>query len=170
MVGLPGAGKSHSGKLLAGRLGWNFLDLDRLIEDELNKTVGDIFEDHGEEIFRQMETEVLHKTSNMSNTVISCGGGTPVWADNMNWMRRHGLIVYLNPSIDTIVPRILKNEKKRPLFRGLKEGQLRKKLQEFVEKRGEYYSQANIVWNKDEPGELFYKSVNQLLSLYSAPF
>lgn len=170
MVGLPGAGKSHSGKLLASALGWHFMDLDKMIEEELNKSVGDIFEDHGEDIFRQIEAEVLHKTEKLKETVISCGGGTPAWGDNMEWMQMHGLTIYLNPPIDKIIPRILQNEKKRPLFRGLKEGQLRKKLIEFVEKRGEFYSKARLVWNKEEPNEKMYGSVKQLLKLYSAPF
>ncbi len=170
LVGLPGAGKSHSGRLLAAKLKWEFCDLDRMIESELQKTVGDIFEDHGEEIFRKMETEILHKTQKLKNTVISCGGGTAAFDDNMQWMQSNGLTIFLNPPIEKIIPRILKNEKKRPLFKGMKEGQLRKKLNEFIEKRGEFYSKAKIVWNNEEPNDKMYNTVNQLLKLYSAPY
>lgn len=170
MVGLPGAGKSHSGRLLATNLGWDFCDLDRMIEQDMEKTIGELFEDHGEEVFRKLEQDFLHKTETMKRTVVSCGGGTPIWGDNMEWMQAHGLTIYLNPPIEKIVPRIMQNPKRRPLFRGLKEGQLRKKLSEFLEKRGEFYSKARIVWNKDEPNEKMYHAVNQLLKLYSAPF
>lgn len=170
LVGLPGAGKSYSGRLLSAKLGWDFFDLDRLIEEELQKSVGDIFDDHGEEIFRKLETEILHKTKKMKNTVISCGGGTAAFDDNMNWMQLNGLTIYLNPPIDKIIPRILKNEKKRPLFKGMKEGQLRKKLTELIEKRGEFYSKSKIIWNLEQPNDKMYSTVNQLLKLYSAPF
>jgi shikimate kinase len=170
LVGLPGAGKSHSGKLLAEKLHWNFVDLDILIENELNKTIGDIFDEHGEEIFRKLEKEVLKKTEKLQNTVISCGGGTAAFEKNMEWMQKKGLTIFLNPPIENIIPRIIQNQKKRPLFRGLKEAQLRKKLAEFAEKRGKYYSKARLVWNAQEPNDKLYSAVNQLLKLYSAPF
>ena len=170
LIGLPGAGKSYSGKKLAEALGWKFVDLDYLIQDMMKKSVTSVFEDHGEEVFRQLEEEVLKSTEKMNNTVISCGGGTPVWADNMDWMQRHGLTVFLNPGFEKILPRILKNEKKRPMFSGLSEAEIKRKLSEISEKRGEVYSRARLIWNKDAPDGKLYFAVNQLIAMYSARF
>ena len=169
LVGLPGAGKTHVAELLAARLNWSFMDLDAMMEKEYNQTIEAQFDTEGEEVFRIREGEVLRKTGTFSKTVVSCGGGTPAWNNNMEWMQRNGLTIFLNPPIENIVPRILQNKKKRPMFRGMKEGQIRKKLHDFVDKRGEFYSKAQLIWNKPEENDLFYDAVNQLLSLYSAP-
>jgi shikimate kinase len=170
LVGLPGAGKSHCGRWLAKQLNWNFEDLDHMIEISMDKRIAEVFDEHGEAIFRDVETEELHKTASMQNTVISCGGGTPIWKDNMDWMLRHGLTVYMNTPIDRIVGRILRNSQKRPLFKGMNEPEIKTKLYEIAEKRGEFYSRAKLIWNKDLPDARLYDAVNQLLALYSARF
>jgi len=153
--------------MIAQELGWDFYDLDYMLELEMQKSVGSIFEDHGEEIFRKLEKETLQKTASLKNAVISCGGGTACFEGNMDWMQKQGLTIFLNPPIETIIPRILKNKNKRPLFKGLKEGQLRHKLNEFAVKRGEFYSKARFIWNKEEPNAKMYSAVNQLLKIYS---
>lgn len=170
LVGLPGAGKSHCGRWLSEQMGWEFKDLDQSIELSMQKTISRIFDEHGEEVFRQLESEELKKTKSLKNIVISTGGGTAAWNDNMEWMQRNGLTVYINTPIDNIVGRILHNAQKRPMFAGLQEGEIRRKLSEIEEKRGEYYSKARLIWNKELPNEKFYNAVSQLLALYSARF
>ena len=106
----------------------------------------------------------------MVNTVVSCGGGTPIYKDNMDWMLRNGLTVYLNTPIDKIVNRIVRNSQKRPLFAGLEEPQIKLKLSEIEENRGFFYSRAKLIWNKDLPDDGLHIAVNQLVALYSARF
>jgi shikimate kinase len=170
LVGLPGAGKSHCGRWLAEQLHWDFADMDAMIEDSMQKSVSRIFDEHGEEVFRQIESEELKKTKKLKNTVISTGGGSAAWGDNMEWMQRHGLTVFINTPIDRIVSRIMHNAHKRPMFAGLQETEIKHKLSEIEEKRGEFYSRAKLIWNKDLPNDKFYVAVNQLLELYSARF
>lgn len=170
LVGLPGAGKSHCGRWLAKQLNWQFEDLDALIEDAMQKKVAEIFDEHGEEVFRQLEAEELRKTAKMENTVISCGGGTAAWHDNMDWMLRNGLTVYINTPIERIAARISHNSPKRPLFAGMNEPQITTKLYEISEKRGEFYSRAKLIWNKEIPEDGLHFAVSQLLALYSARF
>jgi shikimate kinase len=170
LVGLPGAGKSHCGRWLAKQLGWTFADLDGMIENSMQKKVADIFDEHGESVFRKVEAEELRKTAGMKQTVVSCGGGTASFEDNMEWMLRHGLTVYMNTPIDKIASRIMQNAQKRPLFVGMNEPQIKRKLSEIAEIRGEYYSRAKLIWNKDLPEHGLYEAVNQLLALYSARF
>lgn len=170
LVGLPGAGKSHCGRWLANEMNWEFIDLDGMIEQSMQKRVSEIFDEHGEEVFRQIEAEELRKTENLHNTVVSSGGGTAAWHNNMDWMLRHGLTLYINTPIDRIAVRILKNAQKRPLFLGMDESQIVSKLHEISENRGEFYSQAKIIWNKEMPEAALYRTVKQLLSLYAARF
>lgn len=170
LIGLPGAGKTHCGKWLAKQLNWDFIDLDSLIEQELGKHVSEIFDEHGEEVFRQLESEVLKKTKKMSSSVISCGGGTPSWGNNMDWLLANGLTVYLNTPVEMITGRIMRNSEKRPLFQGLEESQISSKLYSISESRGPFYSRAKLIWNKELPDINLYHAVNQLLVLYSARF
>lgn len=170
LIGLPGAGKTHCGKWLAKQLDWKFADLDSLVEESMDKRIAEIFDEHGEEVFRQLESDVLKKTRSMSSVVISCGGGTPAWGDNMDWMLRNGLTVYLNTPIEMITGRIMRNREKRPMFQGLEEEQIASKLYSISESRGDFYSRAKLIWNKELPDGDLYNAVNQLLALYSARF
>lgn len=170
LVGLPGAGKTHCGRWLSTQLGWNFSDLDTSIEHAMKKSVSEVFDQHGEEIFRQIEAEELRKTAKLSNTVISTGGGSAAWGDNMEWMQRQGLTIYINTPLDRIAHRIMQNSQRRPMFSGMNEGEIVSKLTDISTKRGEFYSRAKLIWNKDLPNTNFYNAVNQLLELYSARF
>ena len=170
LVGLPGAGKTHCGRWLAEKLGWKFEDLDHAIEKSMKQYVSSIFDAHGEEVFRQIEEEELKKTAKLSNTVISTGGGTAAFGGNMEWMQRHGLTVYINTPLERIAGRILQNAQKRPMFSGMNEPEILVKLYDISEKRGEFYSRARLIWNKEVPSDGLYVAVNKLISLYSARF
>ncbi len=165
IIGLPGAGKSYTGEQMAMALGWDFVDLDKMIEQVTCKTIKEVFEESGEEGFRKIEETVLKKTSGLSKTVISCGGGTPVWSNNMEWMQANGLTVYLNPEMEEIVSRLAQNPRKRPLIGGSDKGMIRKKLSELLDQRMSYYSRARVVWNKSLPEVGLYSTVNQLLAI-----
>src|SRR4030095_14447942 len=94
LTGFMGAGKTTTGKKLASLLGYTFIDLDGRIEKETGLTVVELFQS-GEYKFREIESMVLTNTGELQNTIISCGGGTPCFNDNLSWMNSHGISVYI---------------------------------------------------------------------------
>lgn len=90
IIGYMGAGKTTVGKALAKDLGVMFYDLDWYIESRMRKTVKQIFDEVGEEGFRKIEHNMLHEVAEFENVVVSCGGGTPCFFDNMDYMNQLG--------------------------------------------------------------------------------
>ena len=88
IIGYMGAGKTTVGKALAKELGVMFYDLDWYIETRMHKTVKEIFDEKGEEGFRIIEHNMLHEVAEFENVVVSCGGGTPCFFDNMDYMNQ----------------------------------------------------------------------------------
>lgn len=118
LTGFMGSGKSTVGRLLAVRLGAPFLDLDEEIERRAGMRVREIFEQHGEPVFRQMEREALEATLALQDVVVATGGGTVAFEANARMIRDNGLAVWLNPPFATIAARVGGLGKKdRPLFR-----------------------------------------------------
>lgn len=164
LVGLPGSGKSHTGKWLSQKMGWDFVDLDELIEKNEKKSVGELFETLGEEGFRNIEQKYLKVTFSFKQCVVSCGGGTPAWGQNMENMGRHGLTVYLNTELAEIERRLEESKVHRPLLSHKQN--LGNQISELNEKRRPYYSRAKVIWNRNEPNEQFFSSLDRLVSLY----
>ncbi|MFN5217954.1 MAG: shikimate kinase [Sphingomonadales bacterium] len=164
LVGLPGSGKSHTGKWLSQKMGWDFVDLDELIEKNEKKSVGELFEMLGEEGFRNIEQKYLKVTFSFKQCVVSCGGGTPAWGQNMENMGRHGLTVYLNTELAEIERRLEESKVHRPLLS--QKQNLGNQISELNEKRRPYYSRAKVIWNRNEPNEQFFSSLDRLVSLY----
>src|ERR1700758_4728044 len=97
LIGMPACGKTSIGKRLAKKLQFTFLDLDHHIADKENKNVAIIFSEKGENFFRELEAKYLKEISNTkTNTIISVGGGTPCFHDNLQFMLSVGKIFYLN--------------------------------------------------------------------------
>jgi shikimate kinase len=118
LTGFMGSGKSTVGRLLAARLGALFVDLDEEIERRVGMRVREIFEQHGEPVFRQMEREALEATLALPDVVVATGGGTVAFEVNARLIRENGLAVWLNPPFATIAARVGGLGKKdRPLFR-----------------------------------------------------
>jgi len=114
-VGFMGAGKSAIGRRLAKRLGYKFLDTDKMIVEKKNESITEIFSTKGEGYFRNLETEILKDLVNVNNTVISTGGGILTTGDNLLIMQKIGKIVFLDANLDDIIERVSRN-KKRPLL------------------------------------------------------
>ena len=165
IVGLPGAGKSVLAREMAGHLGWDLVDTDAEVERQQGRSVAEIFETDGDAAFRKMEKTALMDTARLENTVVSSGGGTVVYENNMDWMLAHGLTLFLNPPVELIVQNLVSNAQKRPLFRGMNEAQIREKLLQLVDERGYLYSKSKIVWNRNTAGSMLYHAVKQLISL-----
>jgi shikimate kinase len=142
LVGYMGSGKSTAGKRLAETLGLAFADLDEYIEKETGRSIGEIFEKDGEERFREMENNALKHFLDVDDIVISVGGGTPCFYDNMELMNRNGVTVYLKMSADSLAERLVKAEHKRPLIKDMSEFDLKNFITTNLEKREPFYLQA----------------------------
>lgn len=140
-----GSGKSTAGKKIASALGWHFADLDRVAAEQQGMSVDDMFRIHGESFFRAAETRALNDISQKARTVVSCGGGTPCSKENMEVMKRTGVILYLKMSVPALVSRLLKSKNKRPLLADAGEGEMTTRVEQLLGLRSEWYEQADIV-------------------------
>lgn len=143
LIGMPGAGKTYWGKKLALEYGLHHIDLDESIEQETAKTIPQIFDEDGEDVFREIEARVLRTitASVKNNTIISCGGGTPVFHDNLAFMKANGCTVYIQASIGCIAERLKHTDATRPLL----DRQLEERLAELYEKRKNIYVLAHQI-------------------------
>ena len=153
LCGYMGSGKSRVGSRLSKSISMTFLDLDQFIAERESRTISDIFSNSGEVYFRKIERQALENVLSMEgNAVISLGGGTPCYSDNMTYMLAHPnvKIIYLKASIQTIVKRLESSKKSRPLIDLLKDNLSKT---EFVAKhlfeRSYYYEQSHFVVTVD---------------------
>jgi shikimate kinase len=145
VIGFMGSGKSTAGKKLAASLGWDFIDLDRRIEDRAGKTIPQIFSQDGEEIFRKIESEVLRSIKSRTETVISTGGGTPCHGNNMDFMLETGLTVYLKMTSAQLTSRLLESTGERPLIKNIPDDQLNEFIKKKLAVREKWYERAIII-------------------------
>ncbi len=140
---MPGVGKSTLGRKLALTLAWKFVDLDQLIEIETGKSISNIFEENGESYFRELEENTLKQNLPAGNLIVACGGGTPVYHNNISWMKSKGYVIYLEASSKFIFSRVNQPDSKRPMFKDLKENDLLNAIEQLLEKRSIIYEQAH---------------------------
>jgi|TARA_B110000046_G_scaffold185663_1_gene228423 shikimate kinase len=145
LIGLPGSGKSTFGKSIAAALDLKHIDLDKVIESRVNKSIDGIFKTFGETYFREIERNALQELLDKPSTdIISCGGGTPCFYENMGRMNAAGLTVFLDVPVVTIVKRVSENND-RPL---LKNKNLEKTITKLRVERLPYYRQAQLIFNE----------------------
>lgn len=145
-----GSGKSHWGRIWAAKTGIPFFDLDTSIEKAFRMKITGIFEKEGEEKFREMERYHLRKFERKKNYLLACGGGTPCFSDNMEWMKTHGKVFYLKAKPELIIDHLLHETAHRPVIKDVKPGELLPFIQKKLLEREPYYLQANHVLNVDE--------------------
>lgn len=145
LIGFMGAGKTTVGRLLAGLLGYQFVDLDAMIEQSENCSITQIFKLKGEEYFRKVEAEALRQTLQFTNIIVATGGGTPCYWGNMQVMNLYGITVLLHVPPHVLAKRLRKTMLHRPLIAGFEN---KYKLLTYVEnklvERHYYYSQAQL--------------------------
>ena len=151
LVGYMYSGKSTFGRKLAAEKGLDFLDLDRAFEERYHYTVQRFFEQFGEKAFRILENEMLRSTANLDNIVVATGGGTPCHSDNMDFILKNGIAVYLRMSVDALVQRALASRNPRPTMRGLTEAELRGRIEAQLKEREVFYLRAPIVLDGTAP-------------------
>lgn len=145
LIGYMGAGKTTIGKALSKRLNLMFYDLDWYIESRMHKTVAEIFASEGEEGFREIEYNMLHEVAEFENVVVSCGGGTPCFFDNMDYLNAQGATVYLKASPEVLASHLKMGKVVRPLIAGKSDEELRQFIMESLAKREPYYSHARHI-------------------------
>lgn len=144
LIGFMGCGKTTLGRKLASRLGYEFIDLDHILEAQTGITIAEYFSKFGEEAFRKLESEVLKQTKYPEHAVISTGGGLPCFFDNMDWMNAYGKTIYIKLSPKTLADRLENEKDKRPVLHDHGDN-----LVTFIEsklnERDKFYNQASII-------------------------
>lgn len=146
LIGLPGTGKSFWAAKLAEKHQLAYTDLDQYIEERSGHSIKEIFEEKGEQAFRQIESESLETiTTEQPNIIIACGGGTPCFGNNMELMNTSGTTVFLNAPLERITENLLSSKEleKRPLFKNLsKPEEVGIYLKDLLNKRIKCYKKA----------------------------
>lgn len=139
-----GSGKTVSGRKLAATLGLNFADLDTLIEQNYKMTIPGIFSQFDETVFRKLESKVLKEFIEGDGFVLSCGGGTPCFNNNMELIKESGISIYIKLSPKALAERLLKSKTKRPLIQNIEPEQLVPRIEEMLLIREKFYDQSDI--------------------------
>jgi len=141
-----GVGKTTIGKQLASMLGLTFMDLDHIIELKHKKSVSEIFQNEGEAAFRGMERQFLREIiENYDNFLLSTGGGTPCFYENMEDMNAAGITIYLEMDHKSLAYRLQHAKEQRPLIKGMKPGELEVFVQDHLAQRVEFYREAKVI-------------------------
>jgi shikimate kinase len=150
LIGFMGSGKTHWARLLSKKLGLAFYDLDSVIVEQEKKSVADIFAEKGEEYFRYKETQALERIAEeQEGFILSCGGGTPCFFNNIEYMKKSGKVIWLNTSIDVLTQRLMRERKSRPLIREVDESDLGRYIVRKLSERRMYYQQADVTVNEE---------------------
>ncbi len=138
-----GCGKTYWGRQLAQKLELPFFDLDHQIEEKEERTINQIFEAEGEEHFRLLEKEVLHLlTESHGAFVMATGGGTPCFFNNIEYMKKSGIVVWINCSYTDLHSRLICEKESRPLLKDLDDDQLMAYITKKHGDRNIFYRQA----------------------------
>ncbi len=153
LLGFMGSGKSHVGKKLSARLNIPFIDLDDYIVRQEQKSINQIFQEKGEAGFRQIEKQCLINTGKMPNVIIGCGGGTPCFFNNMEWMNENGATYYLNYPVEILFHRLKTRKSRRPLIKDMDDSTLFSFINQKLNERSKYYLKAQYQFTPDKNGK-----------------
>ena len=172
LIGFMGSGKSHGAKLLSDHTGLPYVDLDDWIEGKEQRTITAIFNQSGEAYFRERESAYLKEVvstlsagsvfqmgTQVITGIISTGGGTPCYHENMKWMNQHGITVWLNPLSSVLMQRLLIEKASRPLLADLSESELILFVRSKLSERISFYSQAAIELQDEVDVELLIEKI-----------
>ena len=145
IIGYMGSGKTTVGKALAKELGIPFYDLDWYIETRMRKSVKQIFDERGEEGFRKIEYNMLHEVAEFENVIISCGGGTPCFFDNMEYLNQQGDTIYLKATPEVLHKHLQMGKGVRPLLLNKTQDEIRQYIWEQLAEREQFYTKAKNI-------------------------
>ena len=164
LVGFMGSGKTTIGYQLSRALHMPFIDIDQYITNKYEKTVQEIFDQHGEAHFRELEKSALYDSFQFPNAVISTGGGTPCFFDNINQMNNNGMTFYLKLPQEVILNRLQKSMRERPLVKDKSDEELKQVIRDLFETRRKYYEKAHYAVDAANKNALHY--ITRILSGY----
>jgi shikimate kinase len=144
LIGFMGCGKSKLGKSLSIKTEQPFLDLDDLVEEKYQLSIPEIFAAFGESGFRDREKEVLQSALLSNNMIIATGGGAPCYFDNMAWMNKNGLTIFIDTPTKVLADRLINARVERPLVKGKSLSELIDFIDLKLNERRPYYEQAKI--------------------------
>ena len=150
LIGYMGAGKTTLGKSLARHLGLEFIDLDWYIENRFHQSVSQLFATRGEEGFRKIEQNMLHEVAEFEDVVISAGGGTPCFFDNMDYMNQMGETIFLDAGVKVLFRQLKVAKQQRPLLAEKTDEELMTFIVEALQKRLPFYTKAKHVFNGEQ--------------------
>lgn len=150
LMGYMGAGKTTVGKKLSKQLNLSFIDLDYYIEGRYHKEIRQLFAERGEDAFRDIERRMLHEVASFEDVLVSTGGGTPCFFDNMVFMNGAGTTVYLKVSVDELANRLEVCKQTRPVLQNRSGEELKQFIADSLENRRPFYEQAQIVFDAEQ--------------------
>ncbi len=142
LIGYMGSGKTTIGRALSKELNIPFYDLDWYIESRMRKTVKQIFDEKGENGFRKIEQSMLHEVAEFENVILSCGGGTPCFFDNMDYMNAQGETVYLKATPDVLYGHLKMGKSVRPLLLDKTPEEVSLFVRKQLQEREPFYTKA----------------------------
>ncbi|WP_312765196.1 shikimate kinase [Epilithonimonas sp.] len=157
LLGYMGSGKSHISKNLNKKINFQLIDLDQKISEEHQQTIPEIFKNKGEIFFRKEEKRILENILNSKeNIILSLGGGTPVYYDNMDLINRKSKSIFLRASVRTLTERVLLQKHSRPLISKLEDSDIPEFIAKHLFERNPFYSQAHFTIDTDskEPNQI----------------
>jgi Shikimate kinase len=167
LVGYMGSGKSHISKILSEKLNFKLIDLDKEISRRNKLTIPEIFSKRGEIFFRKLEREALEEIlATEENVILSLGGGTPAYYNNMEIINNNSKSIFLKASIATLLERLTKQKEKRPLIANISDEDLPEFIAKHLFERNVFYSKAQFSVNTDnrEPETIVVEIIEKLYS------
>ncbi|KIA83030.1 shikimate kinase [Kaistella solincola] len=157
LIGYMGSGKSHISKLLSDKMNLKLIDLDKEIIARHNMPIAEIFEKKGEIFFRKQERAILDEILDTEKScILSVGGGTPAYYENISLINEKSTSVYLRTSVKILTERLLKQKQKRPLIAKIPDEQLPEFIGQHLFERQQFYSQAKhtVITDNKSPEEI----------------
>ncbi|RKS97273.1 shikimate kinase [Chryseobacterium defluvii] len=165
LVGYMGSGKSHVSKILSEKLNFKLIDLDKEISRRNKLTIPEIFENKGEIYFRKLERETLEEIlATQENIILSLGGGTPVYYNNMEIINHNSKSIFLKASVASLTERLSKQKEKRPLIAHISDESLPEFIAKHLFERNEFYNKAQFSVNTDsrDPEDIVNEIIEKL--------
>jgi len=162
-----GAGKTTIGHMLSKKTGMMFYDLDWYIESRHRTTVPEIFATKGEDGFRQIEKSMLHEVAEFEDVIISCGGGTPCFFDNIDYLNQQGETIYLKCSPEVLFEHLKMGKTERPLLKDKTPEEVKTFIAEQLQYRELFYNKAKHIVDVTlmDTADKIQLSVDKILSI-----